>query len=151
MGTKLIASQAAEDYNAARLAHYNDAADKFRKGGEYTPIGHFDQDWTKQRNPQVYAAAMGALAGKEAAGDHGWAKGLSTEEYKRALEVVSRADPNAVVQGKTGKLSMQPPDAQGVGQQRAAPAPPPVGFTKDGYRYLGGANGNDPKNWARVQ
>ena len=146
LGTKLIAAQAAEDYNGARLAHYNDAADKFRKGGEYTPIGHFDQDWTKQRNPQVYAAAMGALAGKEAAGDHGWAKGLSTEEYKRALEVVSRADPNAVVQGKTGKLSMQPPDAQGVAQKRALP----VGTVEDGYRYKGGDPGA-AGSWERAQ
>ena len=158
LGQKLVLAQAAEDYEAGRLSHYNEHSDKFRKGGEgseYVPLSHFDQDWTKQRNPQVYAATLGAIAGQKAAREgkmKGWAEGLSREEYERALKIVSRADPTSEVWGRNGqKLSMQPPDAEGVGQQRAAPPPPPVGFTKDGYRYLGGANGNDPKNWQRVQ
>ena len=37
-----------------------------------------------------------------------WTKGLSDDEYQRALHIVQRAKPSAVVQTKNGPYSMQP-------------------------------------------
>ena len=106
IGMQLIAAQADADYGNAKLAYGNDQAANLRKpNGSYLPLSTFDQQWQTQRNPQVYAAAMGALQGQPAAT---WARGLSDDEYKRALDVVSRASPSATVNAKSGRISMQP-------------------------------------------
>ena len=148
---KTIAAQATEDYNQARMDYFNPNAKAYREQGKnYNPLLEFDQQWTRQRNPQVYAAAMSALGGKEVGGPHGWAKGLSETEYERALKIVSRADPSAVVNGKSGKLSMQPPDAQGVEQKQAGAPPPAIGFVDGGYRYKGG-DPHFPTSWEQVR
>jgi hypothetical protein len=55
---------------------------------------------------------MGAVSGQPASQ---WAKGLSEDEYKRALDIVSRANPSATVNGKSGRISMQPQAGQGAG------------------------------------
>jgi hypothetical protein len=113
LGMQLIAAQADTDYSQAALAYANKHATDFRTGaGPYTPLANLDLQWQQQRNPQVYAAAMGALNGQPAAT---WSKGLSDPEYERALNVVSRASPSAVVDTRTGgKRSMQPnPTATG--------------------------------------
>lgn len=117
IGMQLIAAQADTDYSQAALSYANKYATDFRTGqGPYSPLANFDLQWQQQRNPQVYSAAMGALNGQPPAT---WAKGLSDDEYKRALDIVSRASPSAKVQGKSGWISMQP---------NATPPPPP-GFT----------------------
>jgi len=125
IGMQLIAAQADADYAQAALSFGNKYANDFRSGaGPYVPLSNFDQQWQQQRNPQVYAAAMGALAGQPAytAGKtKGWSDGLSPAEYQRALNVVSRASPSAKVQGRDGGwLSMQP--NANANQQPAAPA-----------------------------
>ena len=126
IGMQLIAAQADADYNNAKVAFGNQQQDNWFTNGKYQPLSRFEQQWQTQRNPQVYAAAMGALAGQPASV---WAKGLSDDpsdpnsEYKRALDVVSRASPSAVVNGKSGRISMQP------NQPTAAPSgggSPPV-------------------------
>ena len=120
IGMQLIAAQADADYNTAKLAHGNQQQDNFFNGGGYKPLSRFEQEWQTQRNPQVYAAAMGALAGLP---PEKWAKGLSDDEYKRALDVVSRASPSATVNAKSGPISMQPQAGQG---QASSPAAAPV-------------------------
>ena len=121
IGMQLIASQADADYAQAALSFGNKYGNDFRTGsGPYVPLTTFDQQWQQQRNPQIYSAAMGALAGQPVSQ---WANGLSAPEYKRALDVVSRASPSAVVNGKSGRISMQP------NQPTAAPSgggSPPV-------------------------
>ena len=79
IGMQLIAAQADADYNAAKLAHANTQQDSFFKGGAYQPVSRFEQQWQTQRNPQVYAAAMGALSGQPPST---WAKGLSDDEVQ---------------------------------------------------------------------
>jgi len=144
IGMQLIAAQADADFNNAKLAFGNQQAQSLRSGGAYLPLTNFDQQWQAQRNPQVYAAAMGALQGQPAAT---WTKGLSDDEYQRALDVVSRASPSAVVNGKTGRLNMQP---QSGGQAQAQPGVPTVGTVQQGYRFNGGDPSNQA-NWAKVQ
>ena len=120
IGMQLIAAQADADYNNAKLAFGNQQQDNWFKGTGYQPISRFEQQWQTARNPQVYAAAMGALGGQPASQ---WATGLSDAEYARALDVVSHASPSAVVNGKSGRISMQP------NQPTAAPSgggSPPV-------------------------
>lgn len=116
-----IANQADIDYTQGAQEHFVNNEGKFQasNGKQYDSLATFDRDWQAQRNPQVYAAAAGALAGMPVADGEingvklkGWANGLSDAEYQRALNIVSRADPSAVVNGKTGRLSMQPPNTQ---------------------------------------
>ena len=164
LASQLIGQQADKDYADGAQAHFNRHGDAFRGNtGDYVPLSKFNQDWTAQRNPQVYAGAMGALSGlpvNDAAGpdgkvQKGWANGLSDAEYRRALDVVSRADPSAIVNGRTGRLSMQPPTAQGAAQQRgaapaqAAPAVPAVGTIMEGHKFLGG-DPHSPASWQVV-
>ena len=116
IGMQLIAAQADADYNTEKVKYGNEQAAALRSGGNYLPLSTFEQKWQTQRNPQVYAAAMGALAGQPV---EKWAKGLSDDpndpnsEYKRALDVVSRASPSANVNAKSGRISMQPQGNQG--------------------------------------
>jgi len=114
IGMQLIAAQADTDYSQGALAWAKEHGTNFRAGtGDYRPLTEFDLQWQQQRNPQVYAAAMGALNGQDAAT---WAKGLSRDpgpngapsEYDRALAIVSRASPNAEVNTFEGRKVMQP-------------------------------------------
>jgi hypothetical protein len=109
---KLISNQANQDYGQALLSHFSDNEKKFATTHKYDSIEQFQRDWTSQRNPQVYAGAMGAISGQPVSQ---WAKGLSDDEYKRALDIVSRASPSATVNAKSGRISMQPQGGQGQG------------------------------------
>ncbi len=102
---QLISNQANQDYTQAALSHFADNEKKFQQTHQYDSLTQFDRNWNAQRNPQVYAAAMGAVSGQPAAQ---WSKGLSDAEYDRALQIVSRANPAAVVNTKSGRYSMQP-------------------------------------------
>jgi hypothetical protein len=152
LGMQLIGNQADIDYTAGAQSHFkNGTASLKQTDGKYSPLADFDEQWQKQRNPQVYAAAMGALGGMPATDTKingtavkGWTNGLSEAEYQRALNIVSRADPNAVVNGKSGRLSMQPPQAQS--QATGAPA---VGTVMQGHTFLGGDPSN-PASWRAV-
>lgn len=139
LGMQLIGTQADADYANAAQSFFNQSRDKYRApDGSYEPLSKFDAGWQQQRNPQVYAAAMGALAGQPV---QQWAKGLSDQEYARAMNVVSRADPSATVNGKSGRLSMQPSNT---------PATPAVGAVMQGHRFLGG-DPSSPTSWQPVQ
>jgi hypothetical protein len=111
IGMQLIAAQADTDYSQAALTFAKEHGTNFRNGtGSYQPLTDFDLQWQQQRNPYVYAAAMGALNGQKASD---WAKGLSREggansEYNRALDIVSRASPNAEINTFEGQKRMQP-------------------------------------------
>ena len=109
---QLISNQANQDYSQSALSHFADNETKFGQTHQYDSLAQFDRAWNSQRNPQVYAAAMGAISGQPPTQ---WAKGLSDAEYKRALDIVSRANPSAVVNSKSGPISMQPQAGQGTG------------------------------------
>jgi hypothetical protein len=109
---QMITNQANQDYSQAALSHFADNETKFGQTHQYASLAQFDRAWNAQRNPQVYAGAMGAVSGQPASQ---WAKGLSEDEYKRALDIVSRANPSATVNGKSGRISMQPQAGQGAG------------------------------------
>ena len=89
---QMISNQANQDYSQSALSHFADNETKFARTHQYDSLAQFDRNWNAQRNPQVYAGAMGAVSGQPASQ---WAKGLSDDEYKRALDVVSRASPSA--------------------------------------------------------
>jgi hypothetical protein len=116
---QLITNQANIDYNQGATDHFNTQEDRYQNTHKYDSLNVYDQAWNKQRNPQVYAAAMGAVAGQQ---PEQWAKGLSDSEYARALQIISRADPQAVINTKSGRYAMQPKVTQGGG-----PAPAPGG------------------------
>ena len=99
LNAQIISQQADADYARAALAFANKNGDTFRGGGSYVPLAHFDQQWQSQRNPQVYAAAMGALNQQPY---ERWSKGLSDPDKARALSVIARADPTASVIGRNG-------------------------------------------------
>ena len=102
---QLISNQANADYSQAALSHFADNETKFAQTHKYESLQQFDRNWNAQRNPQVYSAAMGAISGQPASQ---WAKGLSDDEYTRALQMVQRAKPSAVVNTKSGRYSMEP-------------------------------------------
>ena len=102
---QMISNQANQDYTQAALSHFADNEKKFASTHQYDSLAQFDSGWNAQRNPQVYSAAMGAISGQPVSQ---WANGLSDPEYARALSIVSRANPSAVVNGRSGRISMQP-------------------------------------------
>ena len=102
---QMISNQANQDYTQKALSHFADNETKFAQTHKYDSLAQFDRNWNAQRNPQVYSAAMGAISGQPVSQ---WADGLSGIEYERALGIVSRANPSAVVNGKSGRISMQP-------------------------------------------
>jgi len=102
---QLISNQANTDYAQAALSHFADNEKKFAATHQYDSLEQFDRNWNSQRNPQVYSAAMGAISGQQASQ---WAKGLSDDEYARALQIVQRAKPSTVVQTKNGPYSLEP-------------------------------------------
>ena len=129
LAKQLIGQQADADYAQGAQDHFSRNAQPFRMQGKAydQPLSEYDRQWNNQRNPQVYAGAIGALAGLPATDGvvngkpvKGWANGLSDDEYSRALQVVSRAAPNDTVQSKSGRLSMQPTQPSA-----AQPAPAP--------------------------
>jgi hypothetical protein len=72
---------------------------------------------------------MGAIAGQPPSQ---WTKGLSDDEYARALQIVQRAKPSAVVQTKSGPYSMQP-NAVTTGTS-AAPGTKVIRFDHNGNK-----------------
>jgi hypothetical protein len=122
---KLIQNQANIDYGRDALAHFTTQETRYGDTHKYDSLEQFNAQWVNQRNPQVFAAAMGAIAGQPA---EKWADGLSKDEYARALQIVQRAKPSAVVNGRDGRrLSMQPNQAPNQASPNAKPMPP--GFT----------------------
>src|SRR4029079_11543611 len=91
---QLISNQANQDYSQAALSHFADNETKFGQTHQYASLAQFDRAWNSQRNPQVYAGAMGAISGQPY---EQWSKGLQEPEIKRALDIVSRANPSATV------------------------------------------------------
>jgi spore germination cell wall hydrolase CwlJ-like protein len=134
---QLISNQANQDYSQAALSHFADNETKFGQTHQYASLAQFDRAWNGQRNPQVYAGAMGAISGQPY---EQWSKGLQEPEIKRALDIVSRANPSAVVNSKSGPISMQPPSTS------TTPAPPTVGTVQGGFRFKGG-NPASPTSW----
>jgi hypothetical protein len=118
LAKQAISNQADADYSLGAQTHFATQETRFGTENKYTSLAQFDQQWQSQRNPQVYAAAIGALAGQK---PEEWAKGLTDDEYKRALDVVSRADPSSVVNGKSGRISMQPNNGAAQAAPIAAP------------------------------
>jgi hypothetical protein len=102
---KLIQNQANIDYGRDALGHFTTQETRYGDTHKYSSLEQFNTQWVNQRNPQVYAAAMGAVSGQP---PEQWAKGLSDAEYDRALQIVSRAKPDAIVNTKSGRYSMQP-------------------------------------------
>ena len=116
---QMITNQANHDYTQAALSHFTDNETKFAQTHKYASLAQFNRAWNDQRNPEVYSAAMGAISGQPPTQ---WAKGLSDDEYKRSLDIVSRANPSAVVNGKSGRISMQPTGQTTAATTAATPA-----------------------------
>jgi len=107
LAQRLIANQAETDYAQAAQDHYNTQHQRLKSPErDYAPLSEFDAKWQAQRNPQVYAAAIGALGGQD---PEMWSRGLSKDEIQRVKDVVTRADPNAVIHMPgEGKVVLQP-------------------------------------------
>jgi hypothetical protein len=107
LAQRMIANQAEADYAQGAQDHYNTQRERLKSPEQdYEPLTSFDAKWQAQRNPQVYAAAIGALGGQD---PEMWARGLSKDEIQRVKDVVSRADPNAVIHMPgQGKVVLQP-------------------------------------------
>lgn len=123
---QLVQNQANQDYIQAAQAHFKQNEQAFKTTHQYNSLNDFDADWGAKRNPQVYAAAIGAIAGQPV---EKWAEGLSKDgpnsEYAEALKIVQRAKPTAVVNGLNGRrLSMQPNQAPNQPSPNAKPMPP---------------------------
>ena len=129
LAQRLISNQASIDYTQGAQDHFGEQEQNFTSSKpSYASLNQFDRQWQAQRNPQVYAAAIGALGQQDY---NQWSKNLSEAEIQRTLDVVHRADPGAVVNGKGGRLDLsqqgaagaQQPQAQTSTQQPAAAAP----------------------------
>ena len=107
LAQRLIANQAEADYAQGAQDHYNTQRERLKSPEQdYEPLSSFDAKWQAQRNPQVYAAAIGALGGQD---PEMWARGLGKDEIQRVKDVVTRADPNAVIHMPgEGKVVLQP-------------------------------------------
>jgi Phage tail lysozyme len=108
---QLIAAQANRDYTQGAMDYVNRNGDAFLRGGNYTPLSHFDADWAAARNPIIYAAAMGAINGDLW---QKWTKALnmkSPDDVQRVIDIVRRADPTSTVMWNNGE-----PHAVGTGQ-----------------------------------
>ena len=108
---QLVAAQANRDYTQGAMDYVNRNGDAFVRGGNYTPLSHFDAEWAGARNPQIYAAAMGAINGDPW---QKWTKGLdmkSTDDVQRVIDIVRRADPTSTVMWNNGE-----PHAVGTSQ-----------------------------------
>jgi len=113
LGMQLIAAQANSDYTQGALDFANHSADSFRSGGGYIPLSHYDAQWSSQRNPQIYAAAIGAINGEP------WDKWTARlkldtgEDVGRVIDIVRRADPTAALMWKDGKMHATSPPNNG--------------------------------------
>jgi hypothetical protein len=108
---QLVAAQANRDYTQQAMDYVNSNAGQFLHGGNYTPLSHFDAEWAAARNPQIYAAAMGAINGDPW---DKWTKALNMknpDDVQRVIGIVRRADPTSTVMWNNGQ-----PHAVGTGQ-----------------------------------
>ena len=104
LAQRLISNQAGIDYSQGALNHFTQQEQNFTSSKpSYSSLEQYDQQWQNQRNPQVYAAAIGALGQQDYTQ---WSKNLSQPEIERTLDVVHRADPSAVVNGQNGRLDL---------------------------------------------
>jgi hypothetical protein len=104
LNAQLIAAQGKRDYTQGALNHITRNSAAFSHGGDYSPKNDFDTQWTDQRNPQIYTAALRALDGDKW---EDWTKGLnlkSEDDVHRVLDILRRADPTARVIWKDGQL-----------------------------------------------
>jgi hypothetical protein len=109
LAQRLIGNQASVDYSQGAQDQFAEQERNFTSSKpSYSSLAQYDRQWQAQRNPQVYAAAIGALGQQ----DYGqWSKNLSDAEIQRTLDVVHRADPSAVVNGKGGRLDLSQQNA----------------------------------------
>lgn len=104
LAQRLISNQASIDYSQGAQDQFAQQEQNFTSPKpSYSSLAQYDRQWQNQRNPQVYAAAIGALGQQDYAQ---WSKNLSQPEIERALDVVHRADPSAVVNGQNGRLDL---------------------------------------------
>ena len=144
LAQRLISNQAGIDYSQGAQDHFAQQEQNFTSSKpSYSSLLQYDRQWQQQRNPQVYAAAIGALGQQDYSQ---WSKNLTDAEIQRVLDVVHRADPSAKVNGKNGVL-----DLSTSGQANASPtAAPAVGTVQGGYRFKGG-DASQQSNWEPVQ
>jgi hypothetical protein len=146
LAQRLISNQAGIDYSQGALDHFAQQEGNFTSPKpSYSSLLQYDRRWQSQRNPQVYAASIGALGQQDY---NQWSKGLSDDEIQRSIDVVRRADPNAVINGKGGRLNLGQPLSGGPAQSQTNA--PTVGTVQQGYRFKGGDPSNQA-NWDRVQ
>ena len=145
LAQRLISNQASIDYTQGAQDQFAQQEQNFTSSKpSYSSLAQFDRQWQAQRQPQVYAAAIGALGQQDY---NQWSKNLSDAEIQRTLDVVHRADPSAVVNGKGGRLDLSQQLAVTPQGQTSAPA---VGTIQQGYRFKGG-DPSSQANWDRVQ
>ena len=122
LAQRLINNQQTIDYNAGAQNHFADQENAFQSAKpSYKSLDQYDRKWSNQRNPQVYAGAIGALGQQDY---EQWSAHLSQDEIQSVLGVVHRADPSATVKGPEGKpLNLnQPLPTQPPAQTRAPAA-----------------------------
>jgi hypothetical protein len=113
LNMQLVAAQANADYTQGAMDFANHSGDAFRSGGNYIPLSHYDAQWSSQRNPQIYAAAIGAINGEP------WDKWTARlkldtgEDVGRVIDIVRRADPTAALMWKDGKMHATSPPNNG--------------------------------------
>lgn len=117
---------------------YNFTMDLRRKIDEYRRAGKDPRDLMDPSKPD-YMGGPAALAGYQ--------KPLqqSLQDAAKALRGGSGLPPAESITGVT----VEPAPAATSSPRPAAPLPPPKGFIKDGWEFLGG-NAGDAKNWRKV-
>jgi len=85
INSRLVAAQADADFANAAAQHVTTQGGGLHHGQGYQPLAAFQQQWQQQRNPQVYAAAMGALNGQSF---DKWGNGLSPSEAGRVVSIL---------------------------------------------------------------
>jgi len=101
INSRLVAAQADADFANAAAQHVVTQGGGLHHGAGYQPLAAFQQQWQQQRNPQVYAAAMGALNGQSF---DKWGNGLSPAEAGRVVGILRNVDtPDTKIKWKGGQ------------------------------------------------
>jgi len=107
INSRLIAAQADADFARGASQHVMDQYTGMTNGKGYTPLVAYTNQWQQQRNPQVYAAAMGAINGQPF---EKWTAGLNMKnpaEAQRVLSILRNVDtPAATIQWKGGSVNI---------------------------------------------
>lgn len=97
---QVVAQQMDLDYGRGLQSYVQKAGNDYLTGkANYLPSQNFDSEWLAQRNPQVYMGSTLAMSGRPF---QEWAKGLSSPEIQRALDVVKRIDPTSEIMWTDG-------------------------------------------------